>query len=58
MNIHDFLLTAFIFTFIGAFLGYFLRDLVNLTKRFYDQNLRRLQYFEPNTPLTKNKKSK
>ncbi len=58
MNIHDFLLTASIFTFIGAFLGYFLRDTVKLVTRLYNQHLRRLRHFEPDTSLTKNKKLK
>lgn len=55
MNIHDFLHTASVFTFIGAFLGYFLRDMVKLVTRFYNQKLRRSRYFEPDTTLTNNK---
>jgi hypothetical protein len=55
MNIHDFLLTASVFTFIGAFLGYFLRDLVKLITRLYSQKLQRSRYFEPDTSFTKNK---
>lgn len=58
MNIHDFLLTASVFTFIGAFLGYFLRDMVKSVTQFYEQKLRRSRYFEPDTSLIKNKKFK
>lgn len=58
MNINDFLLTASISISIGVLLGYFLRDAIELSKRFYQRHLTRSQYFEQYVITTKNKKLK
>ncbi|EPX6948580.1 MULTISPECIES: hypothetical protein [Vibrio] len=58
MNINDFLLTVIINSGIGLLLGYFIRDLVNATRRFYHKHLKRSRYFELDTSATNTKKLK
>ncbi|AGV18761.1 hypothetical protein QPB21_003545 [Vibrio alginolyticus] len=58
MNINDFLLTVIISSGIGLLLGYFIRDLVNATRRFYHKHLKRSRYFELDTSATNTKKLK
>ncbi|ELB2896097.1 MULTISPECIES: hypothetical protein [Vibrio] len=58
MNINDFLLTVIISSGIGLLLGYFIRDLVNATRRFYHKYLKRSRYFELDTSATNTKKLK
>ncbi|MBM4850512.1 hypothetical protein HYO52_19315 [Vibrio parahaemolyticus] len=58
MNINDFLLTTSISLGIGLLLGYFLRDLVNATTRFYQKHLKRSRYFELDTSAINTKKLK
>ncbi len=58
MNISDFVLTVCVSLAIGLILGYFLRDTINATRRFYRQHLKRSRYFELDTSETKIKKLK
>ncbi|MEL6116409.1 hypothetical protein P0Y67_14415 [Photobacterium sp. SP02] len=46
MNIDDFLLTAGFSLITGMVLGYYLRQLIALGKRFHHRFIRRSRYFE------------
>ncbi|WP_415720553.1 hypothetical protein [Photobacterium ganghwense] len=53
MNINDFLLTTGISLTIGLLVGYFIRDLIESGKRFYQRNLKRSRYFEQDVTTKK-----